>query len=341
MLRILFASLLFAQAAYAYEDLDAYNEKEIVVHTKRIDLPDFPGSFNPSIIRFDADSYLLTFRFSPDPHEDYCISYLGAALLDKNFDFLTEPRLLNTRSRGSVNPSHAEDPRIFSYRGRFFLLYNDNIEQPMLALSDRRDMFMAELIRRNENFVLSSPLKLVCDEKLYRQRWEKNWIPFEWNKTLLLAYSIQPHEILYPNLTSGACYTCYYSQGEIEWDWGTLRGSSAAILVDGEYLAFFHSGRKLVSEVSWGWELWHYFMGAYTFAPEPPFQLTRISPEPISAEGFYTKSNYAKRVIFPGGFVVEGDEIHVAYGKDDCEVWIATLNKKKLFESLVPVKTVP
>lgn len=325
----------------AYQDLDEFIEREIVIGKKRIDLPDFPGSFNPSIIRFDENSYLLTFRFSPDPHDDYALSYIGAALLDKNLEILAEPRLINTRSRGSKNPSHAEDARIFSYRGRFFLFYNDNIEKPNLALSDRRDMFMTELSFKNGQFVLSSPLKLFCEEKLLRQLWEKNWVPFEWNKTLLLGYSIVPHEILYPNLMSGECYPCYNSRAEIDWDWGTLRGSSPAILVDGEYLAFFHSSAKILSDVSWGWEMWHYFMGAYTFSAEPPFELKKMSPKPIVSDGFYTKSSYLKRVIFPGGFVMDGDKIILAYGKDDSEVWIAVLDKKKLLESLVPVKNIP
>ena len=80
-------------------------------------------------------------------------------------------------------------------------------------------------------------------------------------------------------------------------------------------------------------------MGAYTFSPTPPFQITRFTPEPIVAEGFYTQSSQWKRVIFPGGFVVADPYIYVAYGKHDVEMWIATIDKAELKKALKPVGT--
>ena len=109
-------------------------------------------------------------------------------------------------------------------------------------------------------------------------------------------------------------------------------------MVDGEYLSFFHSGKKMVSDVSLGKELWHYFMGAYTFSCDPPFQITKMVPAPLSAEGFYTPSDCIKRVIFPGGFAVIEPHIYVSYGKDDREMWVATLDKAALMQFLRPVK---
>ncbi|MBI2743547.1 MAG: hypothetical protein HYX48_06490 [Chlamydiales bacterium] len=185
---------------------------------------------------------------------------------------------------------------------------------------------------------LSLPLKLIHTEKYNQQFWQKNWTPFEWNKTLLFSYMINPHEIIYPNLKSGECYRIYETEAPITWEFGTLRGSTPAMLVDGEYLAFFHSGILAHSDVSWGEECWHYFMGAYTFSASPPFGLTQITTLPIVGKDFYTKSNHLKRVIFPGGFVTSGSHIHVAYGKDDCEMWIATLDKEALKKALVPLK---
>ena len=82
----------------------------------------------------------------------------------------------------------------------------------------------------------------------------------------------------------------------------------------------------------------HYYMGAYTFSPEPPFNIKKITTFPIIADGFYTPSDYDKRVIFPGGFVSDGEHIYIAYGKDDCEIWIATLDKEELKKNLKPVE---
>ncbi len=80
-------------------------------------------------------------------------------------------------------------------------------------------------------------------------------------------------------------------------------------------------------------------MGAYTFSAKPPFSIQKISTEPIMAKGFYTKSEAKMRVIFPGGFVVNGELIYVVYGKDDKEIWVATIDKNKLMSSLKAVRS--
>lgn len=64
-----------------------------------------------------------------------------------------------------------------------------------------------------------------------------------------------------------------------------------------------------------------------------------MSTAPIEYPGFYTYSTYDKRVIYPGGFVADGSNLYVAYGKDDCEVWIATIDYHELKKSMAPVKT--
>ena len=171
-------------------------------------------------------------------------------------------------------------------------------------------------------------------------RWQKNWTPFEWEGALLLGYSLTPHEILYSNLISGECISfasTLLSNHKHSWKWGELRGGTPASLVDGEYLAFFHSSIIGKSAVSNQTEMHHYFMGAYTFSGEPPFQIKKISPSPIIGPNFYTKSQTEKKVIFPGGYVVRDKYFYLAYGKDDCEIWIATIDREKLKKHLLPV----
>ena len=92
------------------------------------------------------------------------------------------------------------------------------------------------------------------------------------------------------------------------------------------------------SPASQGWKSWHYFTGAYTFSAEPPFEMTKISPQPIMGEDFYLSSSCEKRVVFPGGFAISGPYIYLAYGKDDSEIWVATLDKEALQASLVPIE---
>jgi predicted GH43/DUF377 family glycosyl hydrolase len=314
------------------------SKNKIVTSSKRIYLPEYPGAFNPSIIKYD-NNYLMTFRYLPNCSGTSWISYIGVVLLDDSFEPISTAQLLDTRFSSKQTPSQSEDARVFSYNGKYYLIYNDNMDKTFPSSWDRRDLYMAELLCNDDRFIIGYPLKLIHETKYNSVRWQKNWVPFEWNGILMLSYSINPHEVLYPNLDTGICQSLYSSQKKIQWNLGILRGSSSPTLVDGEYLGFFHSSTITTTPSSNYNHLWHYFMGAYTFSAEPPFEITKISAEPIDAPGFYTHSSYEKRVIYPGGYVQDGSNVYLAYGKDDCEIWIATINLDALKESMVTVSS--
>lgn len=311
--------------------------QKIFLATKRLEFKDYPCAHNPSIIEW-GENFLLTFRYSPSPTEQYWLSYVVAVLLDRQLEPIGEPQIVDTRLGSSI-PSQSEDARLFHYLGKTYIIYNDCAEEIWYNGHQRRDMYIAEITQVDGQFQLAStPLKLMHEVKYGHVMLQKNWTAFEWNETLLITYSFLPHEILYPDLHTGQCISLFETQPCVNWTVGETRPSSAPIRIGDEYLAFFHSAKQTISPVSAGWNLWHYFMGAYTFSKDPPFELTRMSPEPLSAKGFYTNSGSWKRVIYPGGFVLQGSQIYLAYGKDDKEVWIATLDKEALLGSLVPVR---
>ena len=314
-----------------------YANNRIVLSTKRITFEEFPESFNPSLIKVE-EGFLMAFRYMPNRWIYPGLSYIGLVPLDASFTPTAKPQLLKIRPRYSKVLSQAEDPRLFFHKGRIFLIYNDNVEKRDPTAADRRDMYIAEILLDKGHYTLSAPLKLIHEEKYKKQLWQKNWLPFEYNGMMLFAYSISPHEIISPNFVSGSCYKYDVTDIESSWDWGQLRGSTPPILDNGEYFAFFHSSIVTSSAASLGCEMYFYFMGAYTFSATPPFQITKMSASPIVSDSFYTPSSYYKRVIFPGGCVITDSLIHVAYGKDDSEIWIATLDKPALKRSLIPVK---
>lgn len=311
-------------------------ENTIVRSFKRIYLSEFPGSYNPSLMQLN-ENFILTFRCQPNRTYLPWISYIGIALLDKSFNVIGRPQLLNTRAFDDSTPSQSEDARIFTFEDRIYIVFNDNMNIENPSYLERRDMYLAEIFIENDLFYICNPVCLIHTEKYSNTFWQKNWSPFEWQGNLLLSYTINPHEILSLNLTKGTCKNIFSTEKSIPWKYGTLRGSTPAQLVDGEYLAFFHSGTILSSTCSDRMELWHYFMGAYTFSADPPFELTSISQDPIDTKGFYTYSYYLKRVIYPGGFVIEDDRLYLALGKDDNEVWIATLDLNDLKKSMIPL----
>lgn len=313
------------------------DQSNIVIKSKRIILEEFPEAWNPSLARIDK-GYLLVFRYTPDGR-DSGVSYIGITVLNEQFESTGKTELLDTRTLNIKTPSRSEDARIFVHRDEFYIIYNDNLDS-----GDRRDMYIAKILQHEGSFFLSTPLKLFHPHKYGSVPQQKNWVPFEWNGIFLISYSLNPHEILhpvYPKFDCGSCQPIYETFAPIKWKWGALRGGTPAILVDGEYLAFFHSNIWTTSASSQGQEMWHYYMGAYTFSSEPPFELNTISSSPIIGEGFYTRSDYAKRVIFPGGYVVNGSKIYLAYGKDDSEIWIATIDKEALKRSMVQVRKKP
>lgn len=311
--------------------------KEIVVSTKRIYIPDYPGSYNPSIFKFN-NHYLLTFRYQPNRSFQPWISYIGAILLDESFEAISDPELLDTRFNDPRTSSQSEDARIFSSNEKLYVIYNDNMELEYPAYWERRDMYVAELSFAGGHFQLSEPVKLFYEARYRNNPWQKNWAPFEWNGTLLLSYSLNPHEVIHPNLSTGTCQKCYETSKLVQWPFGSMRGGTPALLVDGEYLAFFHSGIFTATTCSDYRQMWHYYMGAYTFEAEPPFELTKMSSSPIEAPGFYTYSSYEKRIIYPSGFIRDGSNLYVAYGKDDSEIWIATIDLNELKKTMVPIK---
>ncbi|MFI0434863.1 MAG: hypothetical protein ACH350_03920 [Parachlamydiaceae bacterium] len=312
--------------------------QDIVTSIKKIILPEFPYAHNPSLVDTD-EGLLLSFRYVPDLLAPW-ISYIGVVFLNEDFEPISKPQLLNTRVGNPLIPSQSEDARLISYQGNLYVLYNDNHTLVNPTFEHRRDMYIARLFYQDQQFTLSEPLKLYHHEKYYSQKWQKNWVPFVWDDALLLSYSLRPHEVLYPDLTSGRSIPFVISEfgnQKWEWKWGQLRGGTPALLVDDEYLAFFHSSIVTSSTASKGKAIHHYYMGAYTFSHEPPFHITQITSSPIIADGFYTSSNLPKQVIFPGGFIIRNGYYAVAYGKNDQEVWVAIINRKKLKKVLVPV----
>lgn len=308
----------------------------MVIATTQIKLKGFSSIWNPSLIKM-REGFLLSFRYCLAPEKPW-ISYIGVVMLNEALEVISKPQLLNTRRKSDETSSQAEDARLFASNGVVYVLYNDNTEVENPNATHRRDIYLAKLSFRNSKFHLSKPLKLFHSGEYNTRRVQKNWVPFDWKGNIMIGYSINPHEIVHPDLITGECSQVCQTPYANEWTWGERRGGTPATLVDGEYLAFFHSMNVTDSEASRGVHMYHYYMGAYTFSAEPPFHVKTMSRAPIIADGFYTYSSYHKRVIFPGGYVVVGSTIYLAYGKDDSEAWIAIIDKNKLIESLKSVK---
>lgn len=327
----------YLEALIDLEDL----QQEFVLETKRINIPGYPHAFNPTIIRYQG-SLLLGFRDIPDPKVPFN-SVLGVMWLDENFNPASQPQLLNTRQFGDLVPSRAEDARLLLVGDDLYAVYSDNSESKISKGGFR--VYLAKVVLKDQLFTLENIECLSHFEGESQQRREKNWVPFDYKGHLLLAYSLQPHLIFRPVLGKGKCEKFSLTNNEIEWNWGDLRGGTPGIIDGDHYLSFFHTCKQMESVQSGGRNILHYFMGAYTFASKPPFEILSSSHEPIFAKGFYQGKIYKPywhpiQAIFPCGFVFDENYIWVVYGRQDHESWVVKLDKSKLLQSLLPVKTI-
>jgi predicted GH43/DUF377 family glycosyl hydrolase len=309
--------------------------QDFVLETKRIHIQGHPYAFNPSIIRWKG-SLLLSFRtYSVKNGSTHQI---GLVWLDDSFNPVGEPKLLEAPP-DSYCLSKRQDPRLIQVGESLYMIYNNQLRIP--EEREIRRLFVAEVFYDGFRFYTDHSICLTHFDNQHEMRTEKNWVPFNYQEELRLSYSLSPHIVLKPDLLQGSCETISQAWTPKIWNWGTLRGGTPALLENGEYLAFFHSSINLPTEHSNGKVIIHYFMGAYTFSAEPPFTITKISSSPIISPGFYKGASYKTwrplRVVFPMGFISDERYIWLSYGRQDHEVWIAKLDKKKLFESLIPL----
>ncbi len=320
---------------FDYVDLEEMAQ-DYVLETKKIKIPGYPDAFNPSIVRYQG-CILLSFR--KYDRKTRATNEIGLIWLDENFHPISEPQFLEISVNDPFCITKRQDARLLMIGEKLFIIYN-NVLKDVIDREVRR-MVIAEVIYDGTRFTADNPDCFVYFEGERFERSEKNWVPFEYNGELLLAYSIVPHRIVRPLHGKSTCENVASSLRSIKWNWGVLRGGTQAFLIDGEYLAFFHCSKSMMTAHSGGSSIPHYFMGAYSFEKDPPFSLTHISPKPIVGKNFYHGPAYKTwkplRVVFPAGYLYDNQNIWVVYGRQDHEMWVVKLDKKGLLESLVPV----
>lgn len=310
--------------------------QDFILETKKIEFPEYPDAFNPSIIRWNG-SILMSFRiYNPKNRSS---NPFALVWLNENFEPMTVPQIFELPFHNPVLPSKQQDPRLVTVGGRLFVVYNNILEH--VIHREIRRMFVAELFYDGGQFTASDPECLIDFEGSNEMRYEKNWVPFEYQGKLFLGQSLTPHRILHPLLGTGMCETIATSLGSIQWNWGPLRGGTQALLDGDHYLSIFHSWTDIPTIQSNGRKIAHYVIGAYTFQAHPPFAITAMSPTPIVAESFYRPPFYKTwkpmRCIFPAGIVIDDNDLWISYGRQDHEIWIAKLDKKSLLQSLISV----
>lgn len=300
-----------------------------IVRIKQIKIPGYPRAYNPSLIPYNG-GYLLSFRIRSGCPEKFKmrlrtdVSMIGVVRLDENFNVAEKTvQLLNIVSYSPRFSLTAEDARLLNVGDRIFIFFND---VPFSQRNGYYAMYFGELIEEKGVFILKEPAKpLTYPHAIHI---EKNWSPFSSGDRVYVIYSDQPRVILEVDLNTGYCQEVTRTSVDWKWNLGVIRGGTPAYLVDDMFLTFFHS--SFPANIT---KRRAYVVGAYTFEKDFPFTVRTMTSRPLGDLTDYTEGNGSK-VVFPGGMVVEDPLIHVAWGKDDRQIWITTYDKEKLLANM-------
>lgn len=317
-----------------------------VIETKKIVVSGY-HPINPSIVPYE-EGYLLSFRTKIIPLSFSNIKrnlkagkvlkgrngQMWVVKLNSKMEAVSKPTALKLNSYSDDLFNTAEDGRLIQLADETFIFYNDYRQAPNALdkqTTYQHAMYVAKLTSdKGEIKVVSKPILLNYNKMSLT---EKNWTPFVYEGSFYLIPSSSPHAILKLDLETGNCAEVAVEPNCFSWKWGTIRGGTPALLMDGSFLTFFHS-MQLVEVPGVKIKRRNYAMGAYLFENGPPFTITKMSPSPLSSLDDYGIEN-RRKVVFPGGLVISDNQIHVVWGKNDKSSYVTTFDKEKLFESMV------
>lgn len=251
--------------------------------------PEVPGlRFNTSLIEH-GDGYALAFR------NGWKGSNIYIQRLDTTFNPKGEAVKLELRHRDAS--FGREDARLFYHKNALHISF-------IGVMGRQRYTHTNQLFARlGDDFEVQDIFHPVIAK---RQKFEKNHQYFDYQNQLYAVYTIAPHVVL--KIDSNTATRAYETPCKIPWSGGHLRGGASPVLIGDEYWCFFHGKHQHPLT---------YNIGVYCFSAKPPFQITRMTPDPIlEADPATNPGNYCP-VVFPCGAVKVGDEWVVSCGVHD------------------------
>jgi hypothetical protein len=238
-------------------------------------------------------------------------------LLAFKLNGMTPTEAKEVKIQTSLPDEHFEDPRVFQHNGRTFVSANNFVwgnvwPHAHQVLVEMRGNDWASHVRHD----------VVCGHNGSHTKAntgsEKNWNWFFDRGVPLLIYLIQPHTIVQFDQGYRASKIYEMDPQGINWPYGSPRGGTPPVLVEGEYWTFFHSS------VGAGHFTRRYFMGAYAFEAQPPYRMTRFVKRPLlvgSKDDVWAEGK--PLVVFPCGSIFRNGNWTVSLGVNDLAcAWI-------------------
>lgn len=275
--------------------------------------------FNPSIVERHGKLWLFTRRYRFDRAQ-----ITGGRLEGSGCDLA----IWELRDNLTVRPT----PIIPTMPNRY---PHEQFEDPKaVIIDDRVHLGMSTWVHYKPWAIRQSFVRLTPDWRRMEVLWEtpyggnarqperassheKNWnwfwhssgdAPPSWH----CVYLVNPHTTFRVGADGTVLQEWKNRPLDLTWQYGEPRGGTPPIRIGDEYWSFFHSS------VVWQKPKRRYYMGAYTFSASPPFELLRMTAEPIlagSEDDFRTLGG--PLVVFPNGAVLQNGEFLVVFGVND------------------------
>jgi len=160
---------------------------------------------------------------------------------------------------------------------------------------------------------------------------EKNWVFFTHEGRLNCIYRCHPQQEIY--WLDGLEPVNTYTTAGPKWAYGPIKGGTPPVQYEGTLLRFFHS----TLDNEFGKYNRRYYVGAYTMAAKPPYQVFRVSKKPIiygsevddlkvKERPFHWKAN----VVFPAGVTIQPYGWCVSVGINDSACLLAKVRPEDL-----------
>ena len=176
----------------------------------------------------------------------------------------------------------------------------------------------------------------------------KNYVPIVHNDSIFLLPSISPLVVLKlknPEYSGTVCHVYEETQKnapKLPWldEYGDfIRGGTPAVSIGEKYISFFHTRNHGPNH---GMD--HYYMGAMTHCPTPPFIISSMSRYPIIVNPEWYEGPYINRAftyaVYPIGIDVDDERkyVTISIGHQDRDIFVVKMNLKSLLETLDPVE---
>lgn len=303
-------------------------------------------AYNASIAQLQNE-FVMVFRLDrPSGVENHLGSQnLAVVALDRAYNPKGPYTVLPTPHEPGAEPS-AEDPRVIVLDDTPYVIYNAAVHT---GTSRGRRMFVARL-SINANDVTQPAVALDVAKEIhlvhpgFGTRVEKNWTPFVYEGALHLIYQTNPSRVYRldmdtlddPGSPWAVAHFVSQSEQHADFSFGPMRGGTPALYCPelDQYLSFFHGTRDANFGIG---RQCYYMMGAYTFDTKPPFNITSLTQDPFDIPEPDARPVGSSRVVYPQGFVADGNTFVISYGRNDVSIFLLTLSKQGVFDRLVPV----